>query len=184
MHDVAFALWFLLPAGLANVAPIFAAHTPGLRRLDWPMDGGRQWHGQPLLGSHKTWRGLIVGLGLAILTVWLQQWLAANYTWADSVSAPVNYPALPTVLTGLLLGFGALGGDAIKSFFKRRLGTVAGGTWIPFDQIDYVVGALLLSLFVIRLPWHLYLWIVVLWVGVHLAASYVGWQLGLKDAPI
>jgi CDP-2,3-bis-(O-geranylgeranyl)-sn-glycerol synthase len=41
--------------------------------------------------------------------------------------------------------FGALFGDITKSFFKRRVGKNRGEDWIPFDQIDFIAGALGLS---------------------------------------
>ena len=41
------------------------------------------------------------------------------------------------------MGFGALTGDVIKSFFKRRAGIAPGKKFIPFDQTDFVIGALL-----------------------------------------
>jgi CDP-diglyceride synthetase len=34
-------------------------------------------------------------------------------------------------------------GDAVKSFFKRRLGITPGKSWFPFDQLDFVLGAIL-----------------------------------------
>jgi CDP-2,3-bis-(O-geranylgeranyl)-sn-glycerol synthase len=43
------------------------------------------------------------------------------------------------------LCFGALLGDVIESFFKRRVGKDRGQDWIPFDQLDFLVGALIFS---------------------------------------
>lgn len=37
---------------------------------------------------------------------------------------------------------GAMFGDLLESFFKRQLGKKAGSPFIPFDQVDFVVGAL------------------------------------------
>ena len=37
---------------------------------------------------------------------------------------------------------GALLGDIIESFFKRRIGKSRGENWIPFDQIDFILGVL------------------------------------------
>ncbi len=36
-------------------------------------------------------------------------------------------------------------GDAVKSFFKRRAGVPPGGRWIPADEIDFIIGAMLLG---------------------------------------
>jgi len=41
--------------------------------------------------------------------------------------------------------FGALIGDIVESFFKRRIGKVRGQDWIPFDQLDFILGALFFS---------------------------------------
>jgi CDP-2,3-bis-(O-geranylgeranyl)-sn-glycerol synthase len=48
---------------------------------------------------------------------------------------------------GLLFGLGAMGGDSVKSFIKRRIGIPPGRPWVPFDQLDFVLGAL-------ALIWH------------------------------
>ena len=45
---------------------------------------------------------------------------------------------------GLLLGSGALIGDAVKSFFKRKEGIKPGNRFIPWDQLDYSIGSLVL----------------------------------------
>ena len=41
--------------------------------------------------------------------------------------------------------FGALIGDIIESFFKRRVGIERGKNWIPFDQLDFILGVLFFS---------------------------------------
>jgi CDP-2,3-bis-(O-geranylgeranyl)-sn-glycerol synthase len=181
--DITFALWFLLPAAIANVTPILAAHLPLLQTWNAPLDGGHQYKGKDIFGKHKTWRGIITGTLAALVVFALQQHAYDTYTWAKTISAGVNYTTLPFLL-GPLLGIGALGGDAAKSFFKRRLGIEAGKTWFPFDQLDYIFGAILVSLPFVVLPVRFYLWMLVLWFIVHLAASYVGWLLHLKDEPI
>jgi CDP-2,3-bis-(O-geranylgeranyl)-sn-glycerol synthase len=182
-QDVLFAIWFMLPAAIANVTPIIAAVTPGLTRFDHPIDGNRKWRGEPIFGSHKTWRGLITGVIMASMTFWLQKNAFAQYDWVRQFCDPVNYNNLPWVL-GPLLGFGALAGDAIKSFFKRRSGVEAGKSWFPFDQLDYIIGAVLISLPFVRLKLIEYVWILVIWFGMHLLFSYLGWMVHLKDEPI
>lgn len=184
LQQLLFSFWFLLPAGLANAAPIFAARLPGVRRFNMPIDGGKTWHGQEIFGSHKTWRGLISGLIVGVIIVWVQQLCAAHFGWAQWLAGTVDYHTLPTIPFGLALGFGALGGDAIKSFFKRRVGVPSGKSWLPFDQLDYVIGASLMSLLFVVLPWYMYVWLVLVWFTMHIAATYVGWLLRIRDEPI
>ncbi|MDN5275841.1 MAG: hypothetical protein JWN33_490 [Candidatus Saccharibacteria bacterium] len=181
--DIAFAFWFLLPAAIANVTPIFASRIPGLKQWNTPLDGGKRLRGKEILGTHKTWRGIITGLITATIVFALQQQAYIQWEWVRELSDPANYQQLPLIL-GTMLGLGALGGDAIESFFKRQFGIKSGNAWVPFDQIDYIIGAILLSLLFIVLPFHLYIIMAVVWFLMHLISSYIGWLLGLKKKPI
>lgn len=184
LHDIALAFWFLLPAAVANAAPVFGTAIPLVKQWNTPIDGGHTFRGERIFGSHKTWRGLISGIIAATLVLWLQQLLVENATWAQYMAGPVNYEALPLLIVGPLFAIGALGGDAIKSFFKRQRGIKSGDTWIPFDQIDYIIGAILVTLPFVALSLGQYLWILVIWFIMHLLFSYIGWVAGLKKKPI
>lgn len=184
LQNVLFAIWFLLPAAAANAAPVFAAAIPAFKKLGAPIDGGKTWRGHKLLGPHKTWRGIIAGIVLSTFTLWLQQSLAAHFSWAQFVASGIDYSALPLLILGPLFAIGALGGDALESFFKRQQNITSGGKWIPFDQIDYVIGSLAVSLFFVILQPVQYVLIIIVWFFAHLLASYVGYKLHLKKDPI
>jgi len=184
VDDILFAIWFMLPAAAANGAPIFVARIPWIKNWNTRLDFGKHFQGRPLLGSHKTWRGLISGLVIATLVLWLQQLLAVHTNRADALTDSVDYASLPTLILGPLFGLGALGGDAIESFFKRRHGTKSGKSWFPFDQLDYIVGALLVSLPFVVLTLRQYIFVIIIWFGLHIVSTYVGWRLGLKEQPI
>lgn len=183
-QEIIFAIWFMLPAGLANGAPVVSAHLPWLKRFDAPIDGGQTWRGKRLLGSHKTWRGLVSGMLVSTLVLWLQQVCVAHFGWAAAISDIVDYAHLPVLVLGPLMGFGTLAGDAIESFFKRQRGVEAGGSWPPFDQLDFIVGATLVTLPFVILPASQYVLIAIIWFYLHLLGSFVGWKLGLKERPI
>lgn len=183
-HDIFLALWFLLPAAAANSAPVFAAAAPGLKHLNAPIDGGRTFRNKLLFGPHKTWRGIVVGILVATIVFWLEQLLFEQSTSVRSLTDTVPYSHLPTLLLGPLFGLGALGGDAAKSFLKRQKGIASGDRWLPFDQLDYIIGAVIVSLpFVILTPLQ-YLLIFILWFGMHVLATSIGYLLGLKAKPI
>ena len=184
LQDILFAIWFLLPAAVANAIPVVVAKVPYLSKLDAPIDGGMKFRGHELLGSHKTWRGIIAGMIASTLVLWLQQFLAANYSWTEFVTGHVDYSALPVLILGPLFAIGALGGDAVESFFKRQNNIKSGGSWIPFDQLDYIIGSVIVSLFfVILTPWQ-YVWIFIVWFTLHIASTFIGYKLGLKDSPL
>lgn len=184
IKEFIFALWFFLPAGVANASPIFAAKLRLIREWDAPIDLGRTFKGKRLLGDHKTWRGLAVGIIMSTLVLWLQQALVRHFGWAQSITSHVDYKTLPTLILGPLFGFGALGGDAIESFFKRQLGRPPGNGWFPFDQTDYIIGGAIATLPFVSLSIEQYVLLLLIWLLVHIIASYIGFLAGLKERPI
>lgn len=138
MHTILATIWFLLPAGFANMAPIIFNRLP---LLQVPVDFGLKYKGKEIFGPHKTWRGLIVGIALAIVVVYIQKSLQFH---TASINL-VDYAKTNLIWLGFLLGFGALLGDMVKSFFKRRFNIKPGKSWVPFDQVDWVIGAIILA---------------------------------------
>ena len=149
------------------------------------MDFHKTFRGKRILGDHKTWRGFIAGVAAAIFVLWIQQLITAHVAViGDFVMSHVDYIDLPTIIVGALFGIGALGGDALESFFKRQRGINAGDGWFPFDQTDYIIGGALLTAPFIQLSIWQYLWLILLWLAIHVLFSYIGWLLKLKDKPI
>jgi len=79
-------------------------------------------------------------------------------------------------------GLGAMTGDAVKSFFKRRRGIPPGARWLPADQLDFIVGALLLSAPALKLGLPDIAAILALTFVGHVAVNHVAWSLGIRDA--
>ena len=171
-------LFLLGPAGIANTAPVFAAKIPGLKKWQTPLDFGASYREQRLLGDHKTWRGLTLGMiagGLAgVLQIYLIKYVPA---FAD-VALVTDQAHL--ILLGCLLGLAALLGDAGKSFFKRRLGIQPGQSWYVLDQIDYILGAyVVIGLLFDLTPTH-YVVGLVMYALIHPVVSYTAYLLKLK----
>lgn len=105
-------LVFLL--AVANGTPVLAKRLLG-DFLARPIDGGaRLADGRPLFGSSKTWRGALLAL-------------AATTLLAPLVGQP------PFV--GAMLGAGAMAGDLLSSYAKRRLGRPPSSRALGLDQI-------------------------------------------------
>lgn len=187
------ALWLLLPAFLSNMLPVFVGGGT-------PIDFGRTWKdGKPILGPGKTWRGLLLApLVAAVLTGGLR-WLVLNTAWGDVADWSTWGPDGWWFLVAYALGLGALVGDAVKSFFKRRTGRERGAQWPGFDQLDFVVGSLLFALLVTSVlaaagvtdgnlffedfTWPRLLVLLVLTPALHLGVNFLGYKLGLKQVP-
>lgn len=184
MDNILFAIWFFLPAGIANGSAVFIPRVPILKKAIWPLDLGKSLKHKRLLGPNKTFGGLILGIIVATIVVGLQKVIYAHSGWIREISSPLNYSDLKIWWLGPILGGGALLGDAIESFFKRQLRVPAGKSWFPFDQIDYVVGGCLLSYFLTPLPAYYYLIILVVWFLIHIVATYIGYLIGVRSKPI
>lgn len=174
--DSAWAFWFFLPAGFANMTPPIANKIPLLNRWNTPMDFGKSYRGKRIFGDNKRWRGLVFGTIFAGLIAGLE------YSYLASFGAGHLIPKF--ALVGALMGLGALVGDAIESFFKRQVGIKSGSSWFPFDQIDYIVGGLLFSYPFVHYTVQQITLIFAIYFGLHLVISYIGYLLKFKERPI
>ncbi len=132
-------IYTMLPAIGANVAPILMKKVPF---LNYPMDFNKSIGGKRILGDHKTFRGLFFGVVFAFVIVNIQ-YMAANLSNTWWVLYEPNY--ITAILIGISMGVGTILGDAVKSFFKRRLDIKPGQPFIPWDQIDCALGGLILG---------------------------------------
>jgi CDP-2,3-bis-(O-geranylgeranyl)-sn-glycerol synthase len=134
VFDVAAAIWFIFPAYCANAAPVIFGGGQ-------PMDfGKRLFDGKPFLGSHKTFRGFLAGIVVGTLVGLLQTILFEQFL--VQYGTQFQY----TASLGFMLSLGALTGDLVESFIKRRLNHPPGKSLPIADQIDFILGAFLFSL--------------------------------------
>lgn len=184
IKEILFLLWLALPSIFANIAPIPISKIPLLKKYNTPLDFGKTYRGKRVFGTNKTWRGLVAGIIAATLVFWLQQLAVEHYAWAASLTAQIDYAHLPTLILGPLFAIGALGGDAIESFFKRQRGIPPGGGWFPWDQLDSVLGTAVVVLpFIVLSAWQYVLMIAMMPV-IHLVSTRIGYWIGLKDSPV
>jgi CDP-2,3-bis-(O-geranylgeranyl)-sn-glycerol synthase len=178
-YSILLALWAFLPAGLANMAPVFANKIPHLNRWTTPLDLRRSYKGTRMLGDNKTWRGLFFGVFIGGLVGLAQYLIFPDFTIFASPSAKIMAAA------GILLGAGALLGDAVESLFKRQKKLEPGKSWFPFDQLDYIIGALILWAPLAKRPTLANVAvIVVFYFSMHILVSFLGYLTGFKEKPI
>jgi CDP-2,3-bis-(O-geranylgeranyl)-sn-glycerol synthase len=177
MDELAAVLWFFLPAYMANMSPVLVRGWA--EGLAVPIDAGRSWRGRRIFGNHKTWRGILAGVLAGVLTAGLQR-LVHEAGWLDHLVRVDDATLWPAI--GFLQGLGTGVGDAVKSFFKRRVGIAPGGSWIGFDQLDFMVGAycFVAPVYAPPLPTML-LALPVVFAG-SIAVTAAGWALGMKDS--
>ena len=135
------AFWIIIPAYIANASAVLVGGGT-------PIDFGKNWRdGKRILGDGKTWRGLISGTFIG-MTAGFGLVVAASYISSSEYHylELTNFEGFPVMIPIIFsICFGALLGDIIESFFKRRIGRNRGDDWIPFDQIDFILGVLFFS---------------------------------------
>lgn len=179
------AFWIVIPVYIANASAVIVGGGT-------PIDFGKKWNdGRRILGDGKTWRGLLsgtfigmtAGFGLVVAASYIN---ASEYNFLN-LSDFERFPIMIPIIFSLC--FGALLGDIIESFFKRRRGKIRGEGWILFDQLDFLLGALFFSFLMSELlqllgltsrnwfieslfPWHI-LVLVVFTPFIHFLANFI-----------
>lgn len=158
---IAYVIYFMLPAYLANVSALtFGGGTP--------VDFGREFRdGRRILGDGVTWKGTIIGTAIGTLIGLLQGIVAGDIVQG--------------ILLGFCLGGGALLGDAAGSFLKRRLKIDRGRPAPILDQLDFVVGALILASLVIPPSPVLIITALIISPILHLSANIISYLMGMKN---
>lgn len=187
---VVVGLWVMLPAYLPNS---FAAVFGGGK----PIDGGKTMKdGRRILGDGKTWRGFFAGILLGFLTGCAEIWLVSRGFHFFGIQLPGFSSSgvsgafdLSAVIAILSLAVGALLGDMIFSFLKRRLGLQRGQSLPLVDQYDFLFGAFLLTTLtsygwlVGTLDWLTFIVIIIITPLLHVGTNIVGYWLGIKNEP-
>lgn len=157
----------MLPAYFANMAPVFMSkfNIAGLKR---PIDGGRvAWDGNRLTGDGKTWQGIVFAVIYgAIVGGILSLWGLKS-----------------SILIGAVIGFGAIFGDLVGSFTKRRLKLKRGQNAGLLDSMDFIVFAILAALPFYNFELRQILLLLIINPILHRSANIIGYVLKLKDVP-
>jgi CDP-2,3-bis-(O-geranylgeranyl)-sn-glycerol synthase len=151
------AALFIGPAYVANAAPLLFG---GGRTLD----GGRLLSdGQPIFGAHKTVRGVIAGI-----------------VAGSAIGAAESVVDSRLLVGGFLIALGAVLGDLLGAFIKRRLKVDPGKPFPILDQLDFVLGSLVLGYSYFQIGVLSAILVVVVTLPIHLATNYGAYLLGIK----
>ncbi len=174
LHIIIQGLWVILPAYVANgSAPVFG----GSRRMDF----GKTFRGNDLLGAGKTWEGFLFAVASGTLIGFIQTliWPSLN-----EIAAPAGY-ALPymTVTTAFLLAAGAMLGDVIASFFKRRTGMERGESAPIVDQLDFLILSIPIALALSEINYLTAALVILITPPIHYLFNLLAYCTGIKEVP-
>ena len=168
----------MAPLGLANMFPTYVKGV--FKKLAIPVDFGKTMGGQPLFGRTKTWRGIIFAMIGGEIAFLLLYWFCTyegflNYVFFDATELPI--------WLGFLLGLGAIIGDLIESFIKRRFKRESSSRWFPWDNIDYLIGGYVVWVFFVDVEWYIYLVTLIIGLVLHVIFNLIGYALKIKKEP-
>ena len=164
----------MLPAYFANMAPVIVRK---INIFAYQIDFNKKINNKPIFGKNKTFRGFIFGIVFAIIITYLQ-FLLYKIEFFKNISF-INYQNW--FLFGFLIGLGALTGDLVKSFFKRRLGLNPGEKFVPFDQTDFVIGALIFIIPIFDLTFRTFITILLLSFALHIIVNHIAFYLKIRN---
>jgi CDP-2,3-bis-(O-geranylgeranyl)-sn-glycerol synthase len=159
LNDLLIAIYVAVPAYVANSTPVVLGGGA-------PIDRGREFaDGRRILGSNKTVKGFAYGLLFGSVAALAEAILFRNYL---------------LVLAGILVSLGALLGDLFGAFLKRRLDILPGHPLPVVDQLDFILGALVLASPLLNITMGAVLILVIATVPIHLLSNAVAYMLRLK----
>jgi len=169
IEEILKAIWFIFPAYIANASPPVISRLERLQKHNKPIDFGKLWRGKEIFGKGKTWNGLIFGV------------LAG--TIFGALQGLTGIEPLITIKLAFMMSFGALVGDMIGSFVKRRLNMKRGKHLPLVDQLDFILGAFLFASFVIEINFTNLIILLIITPLIHILTNRIGYKLKLKREP-
>jgi len=177
-------VWLIFPAYIANSSAVIFGHGA-------PVDCGANFRdGKRIFGNGKTWFGFIGGT-LAGIAFSFGQILGAGIQYPDHFW---GYGPLPNaIIVAILIPLGALLGDLLGSFIKRRYGLNRGDKIVGLDIYDLLIGVFILLL-IFEFNWFYDTFldgiriialvsILVLTPILHRFTNIIGYKLGKKKEP-
>ena len=180
----------MLPAYVANLSGlVFGGGEPvdsGKNFSEYSKHKGHFTDDRRFIGNGVTWRGTFCGTVVGTFVGGLLGFIGASFGDLSQLTyGVIGIHAYGSVIAGFGLGFliafGALAGDAAGSFLKRRLGIGRGKPAPILDQLDFIIVALILVSFAVKLNWQLVIIAIILTLIFHLATNTGAYLLGIKD---
>ena len=152
----------LLLLGVANISPIVARHL-FKERFSLPVDFNKSFFDKrPILGTHKTWRGLFSSL------------------LVTSLAGPMF--GIRTEVA-FWLAFWSMLGDLTSSFIKRRLALKSGARCVGVDQIIEALLPVLIMRKTLSISWLDCILIVLLFTFFDIVLSPILYRVGFRRNP-
>jgi CDP-2,3-bis-(O-geranylgeranyl)-sn-glycerol synthase len=176
-------LWVEFVKALLIIFPAYAANGfPPLARGHRPIDLKIKWiDGNRIFGNGKTIEGTVFGLFAGFIIGALEAFLYSDLN-AYAMQFGVTLPVI-NLFVGFMIALGALFGDMIGSFLKRRFKLKRGADVPLLDQWNFVIGAVLFSFWFTEITIWMFLIMLVITPIVHRIANIIAHRIKVKKEP-
>lgn len=157
-NDIYYLAYLIVPSYIANAVPVLFG---GGRSLDF---GKYFIDGERIFGGNKTVRGFISGLAFGIIASILVELILMR----------------ELIFLGILVSLGSMLGDLFGSFIKRRLKIRPGSPLPLVDQLDFVIGALILTYPIYRFNFSIAVFMLLMTPPIHITSNAMAYLLKLK----
>jgi CDP-2,3-bis-(O-geranylgeranyl)-sn-glycerol synthase len=165
------SMWFILPAYAANIFPPIVKGTK-------PLDFRKKFMGHRIFGDGKTFEGSFAGIVFGVFVGSIQILLFGYFQ--SIVSFPLIAHTLELVF---VLSFGAIFGDIVGAFVKRRYGLARGSPAPLLDQLDFLAVALLLSSPFVEITKEMLVLLLIITPIFHKTTNIIGYHIKVKKTP-
>jgi len=161
---------------LLYLAPMYFANSSAMvLGGKTPLDLNKKFFdNKPIFGKGKTYKGvifgIIIGTGASLVISILIPEISSGFS--------EQY-----VFLGFLLAAGAIAGDTVASFFKRRNNIEPGQEVLFLDQLDFVIGGMILGSFIYVPDFYEILAVGIITLIAHKLFNYIAFKTNLKRVP-
>jgi CDP-2,3-bis-(O-geranylgeranyl)-sn-glycerol synthase len=163
-------LQIAFPAYIANGSPPFL-----IKLKKHPLDFGKKWKGERILGEGKTIEGFIFASVMGLVAGYLELLILPFFNYNNFLNIPL--------IGFFFIGVGAMVGDAIGSFIKRRMKLKRGENAGLLDMLDFIIGSFIFAYFFTQYSVWTFLIALVITPIVHRGANIIGYRIGVKKEP-
>ncbi len=171
------AILLAIPEYVANGSPPVISK---IVKNTHPIDFGKNFiDNKRLFGDGKTFEGFVGGI-LAGYSISLIIYTLIILLYPSII----KYYVIPGPTDILILCTLALTGDLIGAFIKRRLGLPRGAPAPLLDQLDFMALPFVYMYYVLNIDnIMIYIFLIILTVGMHYFTNFVAYKLKIKREP-
>ncbi len=166
INPITLILLYAIPLYVANSIPVVIHGKT-------PLDLNKKLWEKPLFGKGKTIIGTLAGITSGTLIAAILVLVSPHL-----LTLIPNYIEL-----AFYLSLGAILGDLVKSFFKRRFGIKSGEKWDLADQLDFILGGLVLSCIVVLPAYWIVIVLLIATFFIHRFTNWLAYIWKLKKVP-